>query len=166
MQTGHLRNKKYWKYWGSKFHVLRSDERYYQRVCDATHFNKCQQLLFVSMYRSNPILQQNHCRDNRYPCHVSRFADMRGRRRSMTGDPFTAQRKGKKISISRNIRKDHSWCNRIFFYSSGISRRVEFCILFYRRLLRTWIIPYKSTWGFQHLTVFAKNFHCRFSTRS
>ena len=53
-----------------------------------------------------------------------------------------------------------------FFSSSGISRRVEFCILFYRRLLRTWIIPYKSTWGFQHLTVFAKNFHCRFSTRS
>ena len=53
-----------------------------------------------------------------------------------------------------------------FFSSSGISRRVEFCILLYRRLLRTWIIPYKSTWGFQHLTVFAKNFHCRFSTRS
>ena len=53
-----------------------------------------------------------------------------------------------------------------FFSSSGISRRVEFCILLYRRLLRTWIIPYKSTWGFQHLTVFTKNFHCRFSTRS
>lgn len=46
---------------------------------------------------------------------MSRFADMRGRRRSMTGDPFTAQRKGKKISISRIYEKTILDATEFFF---------------------------------------------------